>query len=148
MRPSALPLLLALAPVAVSAQEANPLAGRQLAQVTIHEHISIRIRTRPPLATPANVRPVWSEKKADQCVPVARLAGAALSGGGDVDLLLIDGNRLRAKLAEDCPSLDFYAGFYLKKTADGRICAKRDVLRARSGAACPISRFRRLEVRK
>ncbi len=119
----------------------------QLAQVTIRDRISIRIHTRPPIGprVPEGTRKVWSEKKAPRCLPVARLAGAALTGGGDVDLLLVDGGRLRAKLDRDCPILNFYQGFYLDRHADGQICADRDSLKARSGTACPIARFRRLE---
>lgn len=155
-------LLLAAAPllVAADAGASDPvtpdwtsLAGVQLAQVTIHERIMIRIRPKRPFALTrdgriASVEPVWSERRAQKCVAVRNLAGAAVSRGGDVDLMMNDGSRLRAKLAADCPALDFYTGFYLKPNVDGRICGGRDVLRARSGASCPIARFRRIQLRR
>ena len=148
-----LALLLAAAPLLVAADEPNPLAGTEFAQVTIHERIMIRIRPQRSLALTRDgrvsaVEPVWSERRAQRCVAVRELAGAAVSRGGDVDMMMVDGTRLRAKLAADCPALDFYAGFYLKPNVDGRICGGRDSLRARSGASCPIAKFRRIELRR
>ncbi len=157
MRISISVLLLALLPASVpgvvAAQETPAFDGVEWAQLTIHERIMIRIPRRArPLARrgrrfappPPDLPTVWSERKAPKCIPVTRLTGEAAVQGGDVDLMLVDGRRLRAKLNEDCPALDFYSGFYLKPNADGLICGGRDVLRARSGAACPIARFRRL----
>ena len=142
------------APFVVSAEEPFALGGTQWAQLSVHERIVIRIpRVRPQDAERRPFRDlpppiVWSEKKAPKCVATARLAGAAITGGGDVDLMLADGRRLRAKLNEDCPTLSFYSGFYLKPNSDGMICARRDALRTRSGARCEISRFRTLVARR
>ena len=61
-----------------------------------------------------------------------------------IDLMLEGGDRLRAKLDNDCPPLDFYSGFYLKPTPDGMVCADRDAIRSRSGAACAIESFKQL----
>jgi hypothetical protein len=76
------------------------------------------------------------------------LAGAHFTEDGDVDLALNDGRRIRAKLEDDCPTLNFYGGFYLQQTPDGMTCAKRDAIRARSGRRCDIGRFRTLTPRK
>lgn len=153
MRLLAPALLLALNPAPVAARDMRQLDRVEWAQVSIHERIIIRVPRRgrplPPGARRGRLdRPVWSERKAPRCIPVARLAGVGLSQGGDVDLMLVDGRRLRAKFDRDCPALDFYSGFYLKPNADGMICGGRDVLRARSGGVCPIARFRRLEARR
>lgn len=158
------PLLLACAaPLLVSAQEPRPLEGRQWAQMTIRERIVIRIpRVRPAPAPAAQARalapaaaaaaapatPVWIEKRAADCIPVTAVTGASVDRSGAVDLIVEDGRRLRAKLDDDCPTLDFYSGFYFKRTTDGRICAKRDVLRSRSGAHCAITGFRTLTARR
>lgn len=148
-------LLLAAAPLlaAADAMPPDPLAGVEIAQVTIRERILIRIRPQRPIVLGrdgriAKVEPVWSERRAQKCVAVHDLAGAAVSRGGDIDLMMVDGHRLRAKLAKDCPAIDFYGGFTLKPNADGRICGGRDVLRSRSGGSCPIARFRRIELRR
>jgi hypothetical protein len=142
-----LPLILA-APFAVSASEPPELAGTQLAQFLHRERIVIRIPRLPILRRQSMPVTEWKEHKAPKCVPVANLASAAISPTGDVDLIVTDGRRLRAKLDDECPTLNFYTGFYLKLSADGMVCAKRDALRSRSGARCEISRFRTLEAKK
>jgi hypothetical protein len=86
----------------------------------------------------------WVEKGADRCVAVGSLAGAAITRVDRVDLILSGGKRLRAVLEDDCPSLDFYSGFYLKPAGDGKVCARRDTIRSRSGGACRIKAFRSL----
>jgi len=153
----ALPILslAALAPLLVSADEPDALAmaGTQWAQIVIHERMVIRI---PRTDSNDNARPLyreppsasgWSEEKAPKCVPSDSIIAAAMDGG-DVDLSMTGGGRVRAKLGDDCPTLKFYTGFYLKRTADGLICAGRDPLRSRSGARCDIVRFRTLVARR
>lgn len=143
-----LPLAL-VAPFAISASEPSERDGIQLAQLAYRERIVIRI-PRLPTAVPRQsvAATTWQEHKAPKCVPVANLASAAISPTGDVDLIVTDGRRLRAKLDDECPTLNFYTGFYLKLAADGMVCAKRDALRSRSGARCEISRFRTLRAKK
>ena len=145
------------APVMLSAGDPGDLDGMELAQVTIRERIVIRIPRLAPGGEPAArayapapppARSAWREKSAPRCVPAAAIAGAAISPDGDVDLVGTDGRRMRAKLDDDCPTLNFYRGFYLKRPADGMICAKRDALRSRSGARCEISGFRTLVARR
>jgi len=86
----------------------------------------------------------WVEKKADKCVPAIDLAAAAITGTDSVDLVLNGGKRLRARFGADCPALDFYSGFYVKMTNDGKVCARRDSIRSRSGGECRIESFRAL----
>ena len=73
------------------------------------------------------------------------IAGATLSGPSSIDFVLRDRRRIRAKLDDDCPALDFYSGFYLQANEDELICAKREMIRSRIGGSCRIARFRRLE---
>ncbi|MCW6532471.1 MULTISPECIES: hypothetical protein [Sphingomonas] len=149
----ALPILTltALTPLLASAREpdAFAMAGTQWAQVIIHERMVIRI---PRTDSNDNARPLyrapptatgWRENRAPKCVSSDSIVAAAMDGG-DVDLEMVDGARVRAKLGDDCPTLKFYTGFYLKRTSDGMICAGRDALRSRSGARCDIVRFRAL----
>lgn len=143
------PLLVLAAPLLVSAR-APQLDGTQWAQLTIHERLIIRIPRVAPRANassfaPRSTAPIkWEEKKAPRCVPMTALTGAAIDREGEVDLVVEGTRRLRAKLDDDCPTLDFYTGFYLKPTADGQLCAKRDSIRSRSGARCSINKFRTL----
>lgn len=139
-----LPLLLA-APLAISASEPEV----RYAQMSVRERIVIRI---PRLSAPSRRHreaPIeWDEKKAPKCVPANVLASAIISPDGDVDLIATDGRRLRAKLDDDCPTLNFYSGFYVKRSKDGMVCARRDALRSRSGGLCEIARFRTLVEKK
>jgi hypothetical protein len=142
-------ILLALAPAALASEPAKPLDGVELAQLTIHQRIVIRIPrldARPPMPMPEPMR--WSEKKGPKCVPMDTLGGAMVTSADSIDLLTTEGDRIRARLGDDCPALDFYSGLYLKRTADGMLCAKRDVLRSRSGSACAITGFKRLRARR
>jgi len=148
LAPLAPALLLAAAPLLVSAQ-APEWAGSELAQLTIHERLIIRIPHVAPRRGPATLRatptaPLWLEKKGPRCVEMKSLTGAAVGGGGEVDLIVEGTRRIRANLEVGCPATNFFSGFYLKPTKDGKICARRDVIRSRSGARCGIERFRKL----
>ena len=72
------------------------------------------------------------------------MAGAAINAPTLVDLVLTGGSRVRAKLDGDCAPLDFYSGFYIRPSADGKVCSGRDSIRVRSGASCTIKQFRAL----
>ena len=142
-------ILLALAPGA-SAEESR-IEGYEVAQLTLHQRIIIRIPrlpfTRPRADDPPDgVR--WVEKKGPKCVPMVKIEGALIAAPDSVDLIIEDGNRVRAKLDKNCPSLDFYSGFYLKPTADGMVCADRDAFRTRSGGSCGIDQFKRLVAKR
>ncbi|MGR6329248.1 hypothetical protein ACU5AX_09295 [Sphingomonas sp. XXL09] len=136
--------LLALAAPAVAAV-GDDLGGLQLAQVTIHERIVIRVGPSAPPPRAVTVTPNrWKEKKGPKCIAIADLGGALVSGAGMLDLALTGNRRIRAKLGDDCRPMDFYARFYLKPAADGQVCAGRDVLSMRSGLTCEIKAFRKL----
>ena len=140
-------ILLALAPAAMASEPAS-LDGVELAQLMIHQRIVIRIPrldAPPPMPMPQPLR--WSEKKGPKCVPMDTLGAAVVTTADSIDLLTTEGERIRARLGDDCPALDFYSGLYLKRTADGMLCAKRDVLRSRSGSACGITGFKRLKAK-
>jgi hypothetical protein len=114
-----------------------------LAQVLVQERVIMRVPVRPSLnrAVPMD----WKEGKADKCILSKQVAGAAVTQAGAVDFILKGGARVRARFERACPALDFYSGFYLKPTSDGRICAVRDSIHARSGGECSIERFRSLK---
>jgi hypothetical protein len=111
-----------------------------LAQLTIQQRVIIRVPTQPPAIVPP-VR--WRERDGPKCIEASTLAGAQVSPDG-VDLLLRGGSRLRAKLASECPALNYYSGFYIRPGRDGRVCADRDTIRTRAGGQCEIDRFRSL----
>lgn len=116
--------------------------------VLIQQRMVIRVPRMPVgrVAEPTVPLPPikWVEKRGDKCIAVGSLAGAAITRADRVDLILSGGKRLRAVLEADCPSLDFYTGFYLKPSLDGKVCARRDTIRSRSGSTCRIKAFRTL----
>lgn len=123
----------------------------RMTQMTVRERLIIRVpRMIPPpdrRAVPA--APVkWRETKGPKCIGAQSMAGAMITNPKQVDLVLIGGKRVRAKLDGDCRPLDFYAGFYLRPARDGMICADRDAIKVRSGATCGIDEFKTLVVAK
>jgi hypothetical protein len=144
-------LLLAMAaPLAAGAGAPAPdtLAdGTQWAQLTIHERLIIRIPRMPPASRMAMRAPApveWRERRGPRCLTMTSLTGAAIGRDGEVDLIVEGSQRVRARLDSQCPTLDFYSGMYLKPTGDGKICARRDAIRTRSGGRCAIAQFRKL----
>lgn len=105
--------------------------------LVVEQEVIMRIPVRPA----PNIE--WEEHKGPRCIPARSIRGAMLSGREHVDFLLYDRTRLRARLSEDCPALDFYNGFYLTPD-DGQVCIKRDTIHSRMGGSCRIERFRRL----
>ena len=127
-----------------AADQAEP--GRvELAQVTVRQHIIVRMPRAQRPGTPAGSSPVrWREGRDLRCVPARAVLGAAMMGRNSFDLVLRDRSRVRARLQSNCPGLDFYRGFYVNGTRDGMICADRDWIRSRMGGQCRIDRFRSL----
>jgi hypothetical protein len=121
-------------------------AGEQYAQLTIRQRVIVRIQTAPAPAAPP--RSEWREHKGPKCISMATIQGAAVIAPGSVDMILRGGARIRARLAASCPALDYYSGFYVAPTADGRICAGRDSVRDRAGGECEVARFRSLKPKR
>lgn len=123
---------------------AEPRGETELAQLIIRQQIIVRV-PEGRQSTPAGAAPVeWRENRGPRCVPADTIAGATLVGPSSVDLILRDNSRVRAMLESRCPALDYYYGFYVDATEDGRICADRDRIRSRMGGSCGIDRFRSL----
>lgn len=128
--------LLLLAP----AGGASDAMRMSFAQMVVREQIRIRVQRGQ---VPPKIE--WKERRGPKCIDLGSIAGAAVLGARNVDVVLRDDSRLRVRLDSSCPALDFYRGFYLKPTPDGKICADRDVIRSRMGGQCGIDAFRRLE---
>lgn len=130
----------AAAPAPAPQQQSTP--SGHYADLILRQKVVIRVPTRE-MKTPQITH--WREKKGPRCIPGRGIAGAGLIAPDTVDFVLVGGQRVRAKLERSCPALDFYNGFYLRPDeGDGRVCAGRDVIHARSGGECQIRRFRRL----
>ena len=119
-------------------------------QVRIDQRIIIRLPS--PASAPAAVgaqrqsvaKLQYKEKKIGKCLWVDRLGGSRPGPDRTLDLLTRDGILIRAYLGDGCLAREFYAGAYMERSYDGKLCVDRDVLHARTGAKCAIDKFRLL----
>jgi hypothetical protein len=123
-------------------------------QVRIEQHMSIRIspQSRPMTLPPQfmmdlprrELAPRMVERNIGRCVPVSSISGVQPDSGGRLILFLRDRRMVSAVLERACRARDFYSGFYIERTTDGRLCVDRDTLLSRSGANCKLTRIRQL----
>lgn len=114
-----------------------------VAQVQFQRSSIVRV---PPAAPPSRSVPVvrWKEKGAPNCIKWSSMAAAMVSSPTTIDLVVRGGTRYRVKLEKSCQAIDFYSGFYVKATRDGRICEDRDSIHSRSGGECLIDKYKTL----
>jgi len=122
-------------------------------QLVIEQQLIIRVPAQrsqlnsfsagPEQSRRANELPiVWKEKKAPKCVAMRNIMGMQAVQRDSIDLITRQRQRLRAQLNRGCRALDFYAGFYMQGSKDGKLCEDRDQIHARTGAKCEIDKFR------
>ena len=131
--------LIALSPVAPAAPR-DP-GAIETAQVSFRSHVVVRVQTTQLEMVPLAA---LKEKKGPKCVAMGDILAAAVLARSSVDLVLRGGFRIRARFSANCPGLDYYSGFYLVPSSDGKLCADRDVIRDRAGGECEIDKFRQL----
>jgi hypothetical protein len=122
-------------------------------QMVIEQQLIIRVPAQrsqlnnfaaPPPPRIADVPIVWKEKKAPKCVAMRNIVGMSAVQRDSIDLITRQKQRLRAQLNRGCRALDFYAGFYMEGSKDGKLCEDRDEIHARTGAKCEVDKFRLL----
>lgn len=138
----------------------NPLSAMRessvVQQVRIEQRVVIRITPQPSAArqnllaeSPQRaVTTRFEERGKEKCVPLEDIAGVQTGSGNRLVLFLRDRRMLSVNLEKACRARDFYSGFYVEKSKDGRLCVSRDKLRSRTGASCEVEVMRQLvEVR-
>lgn len=146
-------LVIALALVAFLSSSTGTSGGQGVAtttveQVTVTQSVMIRVPARRSHRANQRARtdpppmPVFRDRKGPRCIEAGAIAAAAIAAPDSVDFILRGGQRVRARLEDECPALDYYSGFYVKPPGDGKICANRDSIRTRSGGDCQVDRFR------
>jgi hypothetical protein len=121
-------------------------------QVRIEQRVIIRIAPGNPEAREQfmsalprrQIRESFQEERMRGCVPISTIVG--VQPGPDNRLLLFMSDRrvLTVELARTCNARDFYAGFYIERNDDGRLCGGRDELQSRAGASCAVEGLNRL----
>ena len=122
-------------------------------QVRIEQRVIIRIspRSRGPMPSDLFFAPRFRsgeprtiERKIGKCLPAASIAAVRPSGREKLLLFMRDQRIVSATLERACSARDFYSGFYVAPSADGKVCVDRDTLQSRSGANCKLTRIRQL----
>lgn len=125
-------------------------------QVRIEQRVVVRITPRPPAARQnlladlpqREIAPRFEERRKEKCLTLEGIAGVQTGSGNRLVLYLRDQRMISVSLEKACRARDFYSGFYVEKSKDGRLCAERDKLQSRTGARCEIEAMRQLvEVR-
>lgn len=114
-----------------------------VSRLVVQQELILRVPVIRPRPRPVR----WEEKKGPKCIGAGQIVAAALADERSVDFLLTDRSRIRARMDDDCPTLDFYGNFYIQPE-DDRVCAKRDEIRSRIGGSCRIEKFRRMVPRQ
>lgn len=134
-------IFLKFVPLMLGIIVADPAALQQsVSRLVTQDQVILRVPVQP---RPLMARIRWVEKKGPKCIPVAAIRRAMMSGPQQVDFLMANRVRFRAKLDKDCPALDFYGNLYLQPE-DESLCVKRDFIHSRMGGSCEITRFRHL----
>lgn len=119
-------------------------------QVRIDQRVIVRLPA--PASAPATVgaqrqsaaKIKYKEQKIGKCLWVDKLGGSRPGPNRSLDLMTRDGILIRAYLGDGCLAREFYAGAYMERSYDGKLCVDRDLLHARTGAKCEIDKFRLL----
>ena len=118
-------------------------------QVRIQRRVILRISPAPArrnfTAEDAQlpVRQRIVERPAGNCIDSAAIGGVA-DRGDRLLMFMRDRRTLAARLEKGCSPRDFYRGFYVERSEDGKLCVRRDRLMSRSGAKCQVASFTQL----
>jgi hypothetical protein len=135
----------------------NPLfAMRQsvvVRQVRIEQRVLVRIAPQPngsrrnltaELVPKRAAAPRFEEGDKEKCLALNSIAGVQTGNGNRLVLFLRDRRMISVNLEKACRARDFYAGFYVEKNKDGRLCVDRDKLQSRTGVSCEVETMRQL----
>jgi hypothetical protein len=139
------------APFDVFQQARRP---QEFGQVRIEQRVIIRIspssaaaraRMMADLRRGGGSRVSYEEQKLRGCIAISEIAGVQPSPEQNRLLLFMRDRRiLSAALERACNARDYYSGFYIERSDDGQLCARRDLLQSRAGASCKVAQLNRL----
>lgn len=121
-------------------------------QVRIRQRVIVRVSPAPPRARTQIMadlprRPMrqgYEEVAHGDCVVVNDIIGVQPANDDRLLIFMRQRQVLAATLEDSCSARAFYAGFYVERSDDGRLCVSRDLLQSRAGASCAVSQFSRL----
>ena len=127
-----------------------------LAQVRIEQRIIIRVPRQslsrsslmadiaPPRRAPRPEPPKFERRKVGKCLAMRDVSGVRVINDDMLVLFMRDQRMIEAELEKSCSAREFYQGFYMERSGDGRLCVDRDLLQARSGSKCEVNKLRQL----
>ena len=120
-------------------------------QVRIEQRVVIRVSPRRAdrqnlnaESQPRRAPQPLVERKIGKCVKMDQIAGVQTTRDNRLMLYMRDKRLIVANLEKACSARDFYAGFYVEPSKDGRLCTGRDKLQSRTGVKCELSRIRQM----
>jgi hypothetical protein len=120
-------------------------------QVRIDQRVIIRLPSQPTSPASNGVQKLskavvvkYKEQKIGKCLWIDKLAGSRPETKDTLEIMTRDGVLIRAYLGDGCLAREFYAGAYMERPYDGKLCVDRDLLHARTGAKCEVDKFRLL----
>lgn len=118
-------------------------------QVRIQQRVIVRVSPRRTdrqslVATLPSRKPeAYVERKMGSCLLIRDVV-AVQADAARLLLYTRDRKIVSATLDKSCRPRDFYSGFYVEPSKDGKLCVKRDNLQSRSGVSCQMSKIRQL----
>lgn len=121
-------------------------------QVRIQRRVIVRVSPAPPRPRTQMMADLsgnreergFEEIEYEDCVDVADIASVYPTNDNRLLLFTRERHVLAVTLEESCVARAFYAGFYVERSDDGRLCVNRDLLQSRAGASCEVAEFSRL----
>jgi len=126
------------------------------AQVRIEQRIIIRVPRQsfsrsalmpappPPRRAPRPEPQKFERRKVGKCLAMRDVSGVRVINDDMLVLFMRDQRMIEAELERSCSAREFYQGFYMERSGDGRLCVDRDLLQARSGSKCEVNKLRQL----
>lgn len=119
---------------------------REARQTRVEQRIIVRISPARPRDSllPREVPRRVVERKMGKCVALDEIVAVQTGGANRLILYLGDRRMVSAQLPKSCSAREFYSGFYVEPSKDGRLCSRRDKLQSRNGTKCEITQFAEL----
>ncbi|MFC3310977.1 hypothetical protein [Blastomonas aquatica] len=141
--------------IPIAAHDALAPSPPVMAQVRIEQRIIIRVPRQSlspssllPMPQPRRVPPPepprFERRKVGKCLAMRDVTGVRVINDDILVLFMRDQRMIEAELERTCSAREFYQGFYMERSGDGRLCVDRDLLQARSGSKCEVERLRQL----